>query len=85
MSFNQCHRQLSITNIFKEIWAHFRRFQTLAGLAPETGLSGAPQATCGGTLRPRRKAPWLLRTPPIPCAGGGGGFFVAGMKCSGTI
>jgi hypothetical protein len=42
VSFYQCYRQLSITKIFKEIWAHFRRF------APETGLSGAPLS-----LRPR--------------------------------
>jgi hypothetical protein len=34
-----------------------------AALRPETGLFGAPLS-----LRPRRKTPWLLRTPPIPCA-----------------
>jgi hypothetical protein len=41
--------------LFFLIWAHSRRS------APETGLFGAPLS-----LRPRRCAPCLLRTPTIP-------------------
>jgi hypothetical protein len=44
------------------------------GLAVE-GRAGAEQRAGdrairgSASLRPRRCAPWLLRTPPIPCAG----------------
>jgi hypothetical protein len=42
----------------------------IAKIFNNLGAFFAPQKTglCGA--RPRRSAPWLLRTPPIPCAVG---------------